>query len=295
MSRTQISGTNAFIDVDELKSIADPETVAECLGIDTRRRGKGVSILCPCHDDRHYGSCYLTRDGFRCYACGATGDIITLTQIVNNSSFVEACTFISDIYGIDLSSNSMKRPRRKKLLDDESLKLIGLARDPENERVYIDLAVLDAPLGADIVLQPGQRLKWEPSGSYRKPDQYILQELISSNPLRDLLENDEPAYHDLIARKAGEAAEKYRSMIQCAQNPARFIEEHPEDYFFILGCCTVLAETGAANWIRVMENCIRQCENIRIEHSRIQKATPTSKKPSYKNVFGKLSSSGISF
>lgn len=277
----------------QIKDVADAETIAECLGLDIQRKGNKISILCPSHDDQHHGSCFLTRKGFRCYACGARGDIIDLVQLANHSSFQEACEFICDIYGSACDFCTETLIPRKKLLDDFSLKLIGLERDSDYERVYITKAIIDDPIDPDLVLEPGERLKWEPSGSDKVPDRYILERLVSTNPLRDLLEHDETAYHELIARKAKEAAIKYRSMIRFAQNPVKVFDEldhDPEMLAMMYVCESVCREIGPAAWIREMEHYIRKCEDIRIEHSKGHTSTYSSKR----NVFGKLSSSGVS-
>lgn len=281
--------------IEDIKAIADPETVAECLGIDTKRRGKNISILCPCHDDRHYGSCYLTEKGFKCYACGASGDVIALAQHARNCSFIDACEYVGDIYGIKTDTTT-PAPKRKKLLDGKYLRLIGLA--PKNEKVYVDKAIYDAPIDPDFPLKNGQRLKWIPASSENEPDHYVLQEVATANPLRDLLETDETEYHALICRKASEAAEKYREMIKFAQNPARFFDEcdhTPETLLMMYGSEIVCREVGKLPWIREMENRIRQCENLRIEHSGIHKETAPKPKIPLGSVFGKLKRSGISF
>lgn len=281
--------------IEDIKAVADPETVAECLGIDTKRRGKNLSILCPCHDDQHYGSCYLTRKGFKCYACGASGDVMDLVQRTKNCSFLEACEYVGDIYGIK-TDVSIPTPKRKKLLDSKYLSLIGL--NPDTEKVYIDKAIIDAPIDPDFQLGPGQRLKWFPSGSDSEPDYYVLQEVASSNPLRDLLETDEAEYHALICRKASEAADTYRDMIKFVQNPARFFNEHchsPKSMLMMYCSELVCREVGMLPWIHEMERRIRQCENLRIEHSSVQKDVTTREKIPLGSVFGKLKRGGISF
>ena len=288
-------------DTDLIKSIADVETVAESLGLETRRQGKNISILCPDHNDQHFGSCFLTKSGYNCYACGSHGDMIHLVMHVLHSSFEEACEYIASIYGRteDFRFASSERPN-KRLLDDESLRLIGLGREPEGDRVYAHKYVVLNPSDVEDILEPTQRLKWVPVRSRRYTGYYIVQDLLSSNPLRDLLFEDEAAYNELIARKAGEAADKYRAMIEMAKDPMRYYTNEQYDEFLIACHCEEVADTvGFVNWEKVLLQKIRKCDNIRIEHSCGAEAKEKEKEPTKparrKSVFGKIKSNGVSF
>lgn len=293
--RTSLAAGPA-IDPEEIKAIADVDTVAEYLGLEMQRHGRRMSILCPSHLDRHHGSCFLTKNGYKCYSCGASGDVIALVQAVNNCSFPDACEYIADIYGIKPSASVDGKTKRKKLLDSKYLSLIGLGA--EQERLYIDRAIIPAPINPDFPLEPGQRLKWFPADSEDQEDYYVLQELVSSNPLRDLLETDEAEYHALICRKATEAADMYRNLLKYAQNPSKAFEEcrdSVQNLAMMYGAEIVCREVGILPWIREMETRIRQCENLRIEHSSIHEPKRRESEIPLRSVFGKLKRGGISF
>lgn len=279
---------------NEIKDVADIETVAGYLGLDMRRKGKRISILCPCHEDHNHGSCFISEGGFRCYSCGASGDVISLTQAVNKCSFTDACEYIANIYGIKPNVEQKYR-RKKKLLNPGQLNLIGLLA--ESEKVYIDKAIIDDPVPPDFELEPGQRLKWVPANSESERDYYVLQEAVTFNPLRDLLETNESEYHALICRKASEAEEMYRDMLCYVQNPAKFFteREHTEKTLLMMHCVEhVCSEVGISMWIREMEMRIRLCENLSIEHSNAQTKPAKRDTIALGSVFGKLKSSGIS-
>ena len=72
---------------EELNDIrATPiEDVAKKLGIEVGRH----KALCPFHEDRH-PSLHFKNNRFKCFACGASGDVIDLVQRYLNIGFKEA-------------------------------------------------------------------------------------------------------------------------------------------------------------------------------------------------------------
>jgi DNA primase len=62
-------------------------------------RRKGAGWLCPFHEDRE-PSLGITARGFRCFACGATGDAFTLTQHQRSESFREALEWLATRAGV---------------------------------------------------------------------------------------------------------------------------------------------------------------------------------------------------
>lgn len=264
---------------EQLKEVADVETIVECLGMETQRVGRRISILCPDHNDRHFKSCYLTDNGYRCFACGKSGDVIQLVQSVKQCSFIDACMYIAEIYGIQIDTNSQEERPYKKILNGNSLALIGLPRDKGAERVYVDLYPVD-PIDMEDELGSEFRLRWEPvidandssecpvGDTYKPSGYYVLQKLVCKNPLQTLLEEDETAYNDLICRKAVEAASKYGEMIDMAINPAKYYDANNVDKFIIAYYCARIAEeAGVGAWKQELERRIRECDNIRIEFS----------------------------
>ena len=80
---------------EELDNIrATPiEEVAERLGIEVVRH----KALCPFHDDRHPSLHFdVKRNRFKCFSCGASGDVISLVQRYLNIGFKEAVDKIGD-------------------------------------------------------------------------------------------------------------------------------------------------------------------------------------------------------
>lgn len=289
--------TKAYI-AEQVKEIADVETVAEYLGLEMRRFGSKISILCPCHQDRHFKSCYLTNTGFRCYSCNARGDMIELVQHVLKVSFEEACRYILNIYGHELKEIAIQKPA-KRTLKNEDLELIGLGLPQENKSLYKELAVFSSP--DDVDLERGQRLTWmpglfvAPGSDHNEEDLYVLQELVSSNPLRDLLNEDELTYNEMIFRKAKEASEKYQNMLDMVTNPTKYLFGDDIAAAYIAALSIEVAKvTGVQLWIDEMTRRIRRCDDIRIEFdtSRNQKEKSINQPKKRKSVFGKIKTGG---
>ena len=68
------------------------EGVAERLGLRVERH----KCLCPFHDD-HTPSLSFKNNKFRCWACGESGDSISLAEKMLGKGFVEACRWLSPL------------------------------------------------------------------------------------------------------------------------------------------------------------------------------------------------------
>lgn len=80
------------IDLDEIR--ATPiEEVAENLGIGIVRH----MALCPFHNDKHPSLHFdLKKNRYKCFACGASGNVIDLVMRYNNMEFKEAINWIGN-------------------------------------------------------------------------------------------------------------------------------------------------------------------------------------------------------
>ena len=77
------------------------EAVAERLGLQVRMH----KALCPFHDD-HTPSMTFKGSKFRCWSCGASGDVISLAEKVLNVGFKEACRWLADEHNVIVSDIS---------------------------------------------------------------------------------------------------------------------------------------------------------------------------------------------
>jgi len=85
----------------ELQKLRDLpiEGVAERLGLRVSRH----KSLCPFHDDHHASLSFsVSRNTFRCFACGAHGGTIDLAEKMLGSPFLEACRWLAGEIGAPL-------------------------------------------------------------------------------------------------------------------------------------------------------------------------------------------------
>jgi DNA primase len=73
------------------------------------KKGKEMVGLCPFHDD-HRPSMYVNPDKqiFKCFACGAGGDVLKFVQMLENLSFPQAIERLAQRAGIKLEKNFSK-------------------------------------------------------------------------------------------------------------------------------------------------------------------------------------------
>ncbi len=86
---------------DDLKAIANLPEILDYLGV----QNNGRDIICPFHNDRHYGSCKISKDGKlgKCWSCGKSFDIFSVWLQVHGydeSHFREAVEDIARFYGV---------------------------------------------------------------------------------------------------------------------------------------------------------------------------------------------------
>ena len=100
---------------EELDNIrATPiEEVAKRLGIEVGRH----KALCPFHEDRH-PSLHFKNNRFKCFACGASGDVIDLVQKYLNIGFKEAVEWIDEEETLTKSENKPSSAAKEKIEKD---------------------------------------------------------------------------------------------------------------------------------------------------------------------------------
>ena len=76
------------------------EGVAERLGLRVTRH----KCLCPFHEDHHASlSFHVSRNTYRCFVCGATGDTISLAMRQLSLNFIDACRWLANDSNIILT------------------------------------------------------------------------------------------------------------------------------------------------------------------------------------------------
>ena len=109
------------IDLDEIR--ATPiEEVAENLGIGIVRH----MALCPFHNDKHPSLHFdLKKNRYKCFACGASGNVIDLVMRYNNMEFKEAINWIGNKDVNTAKDNAYeKKESREEAVDIEYLEVL---------------------------------------------------------------------------------------------------------------------------------------------------------------------------
>ena len=109
-------------EIDEIRRKAD---VSDIIGryIPVRKQGREFKAVCPFHDD-HDPSLHINdeRKIYKCFVCGAGGNVFTFIQNYEHVSFPEAVGKVAELIGYPLSVEASAAAPRK--------------TDPEKERYY---------------------------------------------------------------------------------------------------------------------------------------------------------------
>jgi DNA primase catalytic core len=97
-------------------SIDIVDVIKKHISLDENNKG-----LCPFHNDSNPSFSIKPKGQyFYCFGCGKGGDVIKFVQLINNVSFIEAITMLSNEYGVQLPKLT---DGAKKRLHDESLRI----------------------------------------------------------------------------------------------------------------------------------------------------------------------------
>ena len=109
------------IDLDEIRG-TPIEEVAENLGIGIVRH----MALCPFHNDKHPSLHFdLKKNRYKCFACGASGNVIDLVMRYNNMEFKEAINWIGNKEVNTAKDNAYeKKESREEAVDIEYLEVL---------------------------------------------------------------------------------------------------------------------------------------------------------------------------
>ena len=98
-----------FISNDEINSIRAKADIVDVVGsyLSLTQKGKNYICVCPFHDD-HSPSMSISQEKqiYKCFACGATGNVFTFIENYENVSFIDAVAIVANKCGIQLSSKN---------------------------------------------------------------------------------------------------------------------------------------------------------------------------------------------
>lgn len=99
---------------DEIKQKYSMCEVVERYGLNPNRSG---FIQCPFHEGDHDASMKIYKDSYYCFGCGASGDIFTFVQKMDNMTFKEAFFSLGGTYEKENFESRLSRYHARKKQD----------------------------------------------------------------------------------------------------------------------------------------------------------------------------------
>jgi DNA primase len=106
----------AFISQDEINNIRNATSIVDVISsyIPLTQKGKNYFGVCPFHED-HAPSMSVSSEKqiYKCFSCGATGNVFTFVENYLNISFAEAVSLLADKAGINISKTLLPKKEVK--------------------------------------------------------------------------------------------------------------------------------------------------------------------------------------
>ena len=108
---------NNRIDDETIKKIKDSVDIVDIISsynINLTGAGKNYFCVCPFHDD-HKPSMSVSKEKqiYKCFSCGAGGNVFTFLQEYDNMTFLEAVKTLANRAGIPLNINTKIEKKEK--------------------------------------------------------------------------------------------------------------------------------------------------------------------------------------
>lgn len=119
-----------------ITEIVKSNNIVDVIGsyINLERKGKNYFGVCPFHADNHPSmSVSDEKQIFKCFSCGASGNVLTFLEDYLGITFKEAIQILADNAGIKLSNNFTKKKENKY---SDLFKINELAKDIYKNNLY---------------------------------------------------------------------------------------------------------------------------------------------------------------
>ena len=114
----------AFISNDEINSIRASVDIVDVIGsyLPLTQKGKNFSCKCPFHDDNS-PSLSVSREKqiYKCFACGAAGNVFTFVSEYENVPFIEAVRLVAQKSGLEISKETYDNNVSNKYKEEYSI------------------------------------------------------------------------------------------------------------------------------------------------------------------------------
>ena len=118
----------AFVSKEDINNIRAKADIVDIINdyIPLTQKGRNYVCRCPFHDDNS-PSLTVSREKqiYKCFACGATGNVFTFVSEYENVSFIEAVRVVANKCGLDVSLNDYKDNTTTRF--DEEYKIMELS------------------------------------------------------------------------------------------------------------------------------------------------------------------------
>ena len=125
------------IDEQIIEDIKNKANIVDVISkyIPVSKKGRNHVSVCPFHNDTN-PSMQISEDKqiYKCFACGAGGNVFTFVEEFEKVSFIEAVRIVADFIGYDLSGYDVALPQKN--IDPKQEKLLSLAKEASEFYMY---------------------------------------------------------------------------------------------------------------------------------------------------------------
>lgn len=178
---------------DAIAAVSTLDIVEE-FGIPNKTRRGRTYLLCPGHDDTHFGSCYIDKNdnGYYCYVCGEHVDKWNMVLRLKNNDKADTCSWFFQMAGLTPTG----KPK-----DDPYKKVIRYIKEIEpytkNSVVYSDLYPCE---------------KSDSSYGRNINGEYLFSEISMTNPLMELYKTNKSAFVTVVSTRLKKEQERARKL-----------------------------------------------------------------------------------
>ena len=97
----------AYISNEVMNEIRNKTDIVDVISkyVNLTKKGKNYFGVCPFHDDHSPSmSISVSKQIYKCFSCGAAGNVFTFVQNYENVSFIEAVKIVADKIGFSTTN-----------------------------------------------------------------------------------------------------------------------------------------------------------------------------------------------
>lgn len=174
--------------------------IVESFGVPYEEKRGKIYLLCPGHDDRHFGSCYIDKndDGYYCYVCSEHVPKWEMVLLLNGRNKTEAAKWFFQMAGLTPVKENKQDPYKK------AQRLIKKVNQYVNNKpIYSDIKSCD---------------KIESSYGRNINGEYLYSELSVTDPLVDIYKKDKHAFQEFVCQLLETKKKKFNRALQKFQH-----------------------------------------------------------------------------